>query len=503
MTPEVKNGREPSAQNSIDVVGGKAFNLYRLAELSQGRDFEVPDFRVITVGAHIGQSQLEELFESLPKPLAVRSSSPWEDSEGLSFAGRFTSVLGVVDFPSLQRAVQEVLASATDSRVSDYARQHGVTVDNRMAVIVQEMVDPLYSGVCYSTVDPRKPRLIAEFTGGLSDELMSGDKQGSLASFDPDFHLTMEFGNELPGLERVARVAKDLESVFGERLDIEFAVAKDGRVFILQARQITDPVWSEVQIPEIEESQVFLQADIVTGSGSFTGEVFVFRSPTELQRYAQAHNRRPMAETHEQWRKLREFNRSHSDGYCLIADNLEAHEIILKDEGLSNLRALVTVDYASRFSHPAKAISETGAFYLGVLGKKGVLDLIDTGDTLTVASDQLRGVAYGLTKPVVEQRRVDLEGISVVQYQEALGMRLPPYEEIDDKLFVDKTGKVGVVFWDYYEEGGIPTDVFYNIVDAEGNVINKGEYRAGQVLRRFSDFPSLLASLLSQVGSKS
>lgn len=502
MPPEIINKGESLARNPIEVVGGKGYNLLTLAELSEGRDFKVPEFRIIPVGAQYAELQLEELFELLPKPLMVRSSSPWEDSKGFSFAGRFKSVLGIEDFQSFQEAIDEVLESARDNRARDYARQHGLSIDERMAVIVQEMIDPLYSGVCYSTSNLNNPKTIAEFIGGLSDELMSGNKQGSIASFDRDFHLTMEHGDEMPDLERVARVAKDLEDIFNQRLDVEFAVSKDRQIYIVQARSVTDPTWPDVQIPDIDASKVFLKADIVRGSGSFTGPVFVFRSPTEMQRYAETHNKQPMAEIHEQWSRLRDFNRNNTNGYCLIADNLEAHEIIMPDGGLSNLRALITVDYASRFSHPAKVISETGVFYLGIFGRKDLLDLVETGDTITVMGDQSRGLVYDLTKPTIEQQRVNLEGVPIIQYQTAIEMRFPSYEEVDDRLFVDETGSVGVMFWDYNEEGGVPTDVFYDLVDREGNVIDRGEYRYSQAIRRSPNFPSLLDDLLAEAREK-
>lgn len=500
MTPEVIRRSEQLNGNPVDVVGGKAYNLFRLAELSQSRDFEVPDFRVIPIGAQMTEPQLEELFNSMPKPLAVRSSSPYEDSQGYSFAGRFTSVLGVNDFSSFQRAVDSVLASAADFRVIDYARQHGLSIDDRMAVIVQEMVDPQYSGVCYSSNNPENPKTVIEYTHGLSHQLMSGDEQGNIVSFDGNFGMTKEFiiNYDAPELERVARVARELEGVFGQRVDIEFAVSYDRKIHVVQARPVTDPVWSEIQIPEVDERGVLLRADIVRGSGIFRGPAFVFISPKEMERYAMAHNIDVWELRHEQWNTLREFNRKNPDGYCLVTDNLEAHNIIMGNDGLSNMRALVTVDYASRFSHPAKVVSETGAFYLGIVGRKDLLDSIDTGDILSVASDQTRGLVYDLAKPVKEQRRIDLNGVPVVQYQDALRMSLPPYEEVDDRLFIDKTGKVGVKFWDYNEENGVPTDVFYDIVDAEGNVITSGEYQSDRAILRFSNFPSLLADLLSK-----
>lgn len=499
MSPELINRERSSAGNPIELVGGKGYNLLRLVELSEGRDFKVPEFHIIPVGAQYTETQLIELFESLHKPLAVRSSSPHEDSEGFSFAGRFRSLLGIKNFYSFQEAIHQVLESASDDRVRDYARQHALSIDDRMAVIVQEMVDPLYSGVCYSTSDKNNPKTIIEFVGGLSRRLMSGDEQGNIASFDQDFHLTMEHGYKLGcDLERIARVAKDLEGIFGQRLDVEFAVSEDRQIYIVQARPITDPTWPDIQIPEIGDSKIFLKADIVRGSGSFTGPVFVLRSFKEMQGYAETQNKQPLLEMQEQWRKLVDFNGNNSNGYCLIADNLEAHEIIMKNGGLSNLRALITVSFASRFSHPAKVISETGAFYLGVFGRKDLLNLVNTGDTITVVSDQSRGLVYDLVKPVIEQQRVDLEGIPVVQYKTAIEMRLPPYEEIDDRLFLDETGNVGVRFWDYNEEGGVPADVFYDLVDRNGNVIVSGEYRYYEAIHRFPNFPSLLRNLLSK-----
>jgi len=503
MPAEFIGKNEPLAQNPIDLVGGKGYNLIRLAQLSEGRDFKVPEFYIIPVGAQLSDPDFERLYGLLKKPLAVRSSSPYEDAKGCSFAGRFKSVLKVDRPWSLEEAVGEVLDSARDVKVTDYAKQHGLTVDDRMAIIVQEMIDPLYAGVCYSTANPNNPRTIVEFVGGLADELMSGVAQGNFASFDKELNLTMKSGREQRYLQKVAKVAKELEGVFGERLDIEFAVSDDGEIYVVQARPITDTSWPHVELPEVANEHTLLRTDIVRGAGAFTGAAFVFRSEDELKKYAAEHNNIPIQELFAQWDNLRDFNRTHPEGFCLIADNLEAHELILKDVGLSNLKAVATVNYASRFSHPIAVVSETGAFYLGVTERMDLLDTIETGDTISMVSDQSQGLIYGLTKPVVEQRKISLEGIPVIPYELSVKMWRPPYEEIDDRLFVDQTGKVGVAFWDYNEERGIPTDVYYNLVDDKGNVIKSGEYHINKVMYRYPDFPSLLNDLLAQAPKKS
>lgn len=497
MTPELVSKGESLSRNPVDVVGGKAYNLLRLAELSRGRDFDVPNFYVIPVGYNCSEQELHGLYDSMQKPLAVRSSSPLEDSVRYSFAGRFESVLNVKDFESLQRAIRRVLDSATGERVISYNLQSGLQLDDRMAVIIQEMVNPKYSGVCYSTNNPENPKTVIEYTHGLSNELMAGDQQGNIVSFDRNFQMTRELVNyEVSGLERVAKIASELEGIFLQRMDIEFAVSYDGRVHIVQARPLTDPAWPDVQMPEVDKSRIVLKADIVQGSGSFTGPVFVFISPTEMEKYAAARNIDVWKLRHDQWNRLKDFNRKNPDGYCLITDNMEAHKIIMEGGGLSNMQALITVGYASRFSHPAKVVSETGAFYLGVLGRKDLLDQIDTGDTLTVLSNQERGIAFDLVKPVVEQQKIDLERTPIIPFQTAIGMRFPSYEEVDDRLFIDATGGIGVKFWDYNEEGGIPTEVYYDLVDTDGNVLKRGEYIADEAIYRYPDFPTLLRNLL-------
>ena len=501
MLADIVRKGDSSNRNQIEVVGGKGHNLLRLSELSEGQDYSVPDFYIIPVNSTYSREQLNELFALLNSPLAVRSSSPLEDSRGYSFAGRFKSLLGIGNLDSFERAIGVVVESARDSRVTDYAQQHGLTIDDRMAVIVQEMVDPLYSGVCYSTSNPNNPRTIVEFISGLSDELMSGNKQGSIASFDNDFQLTMEHGNRMPDLERVARVAKNLEGIFGERLDVEFVVSKDRQIYVVQARPITDPVWPYVELPEVDDSRLLLEADIVRGSGIFTGPVFVFRGPTEMQRYCRIQNKQPMTETHEQWNNLRAFNRKHTGGYCLIADNLEAHEMIMEGGGLSNLSALVTVDHASRFSHPVKVVSETGAFYLGSLGRKDILDSVDTGDILSVSADQSRGLIYDLIKPEVKYEKANLDGVPVVSYETARGMQSPDYEDIDGHLFPDQTGKVGILFIDYNDENGMPYDVLYSLV-VDGLSVGCGRYQASRAIFKHLTFPSLLDGLLAEARTK-
>jgi len=499
MKKMIRKGLSPDLYTR-EIVGGKGHNLLRLSRIADATgNFRVPNFTILPVGfREEAPIDLREVYDGLKKPLAVRSSSPWEDSRGLSFAGRFNSFLDIDDYHSFSRAIDGVLESAMSSRALGYAKRHNIKLSDRMAVIVQEMVEPEISGVCYSTANETDQRTIIEFLKGLSDELMSGTKQGSMVIFDENLGLMESYDCErkfVPRLREIASVSRKLDDTYGYRLDVEFAVSKDGIPYLVQTRPVTDPEWPSVLIPDMENERILLSSDIVRGSGIFRGPIFVFRSPDEMNRYCVSRNLRP--QTMEQYQWLRDFNSKHGDGYCLLADTLEVHQNIMGEGNLTNMKALVTVNYASRFSHPIKVVSETGAFYIGTRGRDDVMDLVETGDTISVASNQLIGVMYDHSKPVVERDTIDIERFERVPFETALGMRLPPYEEIDDRYFPDKSGRVGIFFWDYNEVDGVPDDVFYDIV-ADGEVLERGRYQASRTIFAHHDFPSLLMELLDK-----
>lgn len=495
MKSEVLGGYEHPV--TADTVGGKALNLFQLAEISQGRDFLVPNFIVIPVGYRCTEEELHTLFDSLEKPLAVRSSSPLEDSSRYSYAGQFDSVLNVSDFKTFQEAIGKVIDSATGEKVRGYNVQHGLPLDDRMAVIVQTMIEPNYAGVCYSSNNEKDPKTIIEYVFGLSDRLLSGEDQGYIVSIDSHFHIKNKYGqNYLPKLKRVVRVAHELERFFGQQMDIEFAVTHEGSIYVVQARPITRPDWPEIHIPDIKESDIILRADIVHGSGTFTGPVVRFISSKYIEEFAQNYNLIALDQLHEQYSRLYQFNLKHPEGFCLIADSLEDYNAMVKINGLNNMRVLVTLNYASRFSHPAKVISETGAFYLGVVGRTDILDQINTGDTISVVSDQRIGILYNLVKPDIVHERLDLKNVPIVPYKKAIQMQLADFDEIDDRLFMAESGDIGILITDYNAEFLMPEQVFYHIVDRQGNIIQKGEYKASEVRHKCFDFPSLLDYLL-------
>jgi hypothetical protein len=253
----------------------------------------------------------------------------------------------------------------------------------------------------------------------------------------------------------------------------------------------------------LNESQILSEAYVVRGSGKFTGPIFVHRSPTAIKEITRPQNRSWVDEAVRQTNELKNFDGKNPNGYIIVTDTIENHMELLRED-LQNLKALVSVNFASKFSHPIKIVSEMGIFYLGILGKKDLLDTLITGDTLSVASDQSRGIIYDLVKQPIELQKRDLSAIEIVKYENAINKRLPSWEEVDDKLFVDFEGKFGVFIWDYNEESGIPTDVFYDLIRLDGGyVIGRGDYAASESRRPYTTFPPLLDSLLKEAREKS
>lgn len=139
-------------------VGNKAFNLHRLIQ----KGILVPKTYAICWTAYDRYLQgHESLIAALRQQLkavldparayAIRSSANVEDSLEHSFAGQFKTVLGVQGEESILMAVRSIWDSAHSTGVQVYL--NALTSQQRdlqMAVILQEMVNPVVSGVSFS-----------------------------------------------------------------------------------------------------------------------------------------------------------------------------------------------------------------------------------------------------------------------------------------------------------------------------------------------------------------
>jgi pyruvate,water dikinase len=357
---------DAALRDAEDALGGKMANL---GEVRNRTGLRVPDGFVITTSAfdallehdglaeHIGSclalaptdpAELAEasssaqrlvLGASLPAPLraaieqataalcaragrslrlAVRSSALGEDSQQLSFAGQYETVLNVEprDVPD---CYLRVVASLYSAGAIAYRRDRGIREDEtRMAVGVMELVEAECAGVMFSRdpgrpTEPRvlvdavpgqgvgavagtvapdvfvisgEPPQIVERTiaqkrriqvaapaGGLSDIELADDRRRR-ACID-DQHLL-----------ELARVARKLEAHFGMPQDIEWALDEAGKLHVLQSRPLgmetaraTRDSWRPV-----EGREVLLKEGMCACPGIGAGMVVRVETEADLER---------------------------------------------------------------------------------------------------------------------------------------------------------------------------------------------------------------------------
>ncbi|MFF8482652.1 PEP/pyruvate-binding domain-containing protein [Streptomyces antibioticus] len=242
------------------LTGSKAANLARAARAGLP---VLPGF-VIPHGGGGDTVALRRAWDDLSdggtRPLVVRSSSPQEDTEGSSLAGRFASVLDVRGWPAFRAAVRTVLDSA---RLPD-----GSTAP--MAVLVQPMLGARAGGVMFGAdpVTGRTDRMLVSAVHGGPDTLVGGERTGTGYRLSargrllrteqpeqpeqqeqpeqPERPERPEAGHTLEGppltraeLARLVRLARRARKVFGGPQDIEFGFDTDGRLWLFQSRPIT------------------------------------------------------------------------------------------------------------------------------------------------------------------------------------------------------------------------------------------------------------------------
>ncbi len=152
-------GKLPAEEASL--AGGKGRVLAQLYQAG----FPVPDGCILLPTAFDEdemipaaweqvRGQLERLRAGKQISFAVRSSALSEDSALASFAGEFESLLDVRLDDDIRAAIQAVRLSRYSARVNAYRQAQGLDGDDlSMAVIIQKLIQPDFSGVLF-TADP-------------------------------------------------------------------------------------------------------------------------------------------------------------------------------------------------------------------------------------------------------------------------------------------------------------------------------------------------------------
>src|SRR3989442_15390132 len=206
--------------------------------------------------------------------VAVRSSATAEDLPEASFAGQQDTIVGASGEEALLDAVRRCWASLWNERAVAYRETHRVDQQGlRLAVVVQRMVDAESAGVLF-TADPitgRRRRAVIDAVRGLGEQLVSGAVNPDHFVVDPRDGTILERRGDVLNdeqLRALATLGARVETHFGRPQDIEWAIAKDGKVWLVQSRDITTlyPLPPNAPDPDPDRDlRVYFSANVAQG----------------------------------------------------------------------------------------------------------------------------------------------------------------------------------------------------------------------------------------------
>ncbi|GID95637.1 phosphoenolpyruvate synthase [Amorphoplanes digitatis] len=224
------------------LVGGKAAGL---AELIRQGERVPPGFCVTTEAYRLGVLPEAEILDAYARlgggAVAVRSSATAEDLPDASFAGQHDTVLGVTGADELLAAVGKCWESLHSARAVAYRDAHGIDHDAvLMAVVVQRMVDAGTAGVLF-TANPltgSRAEMMVDAAPGVGTAVVEG-----AAGVD---HYVLGAGEPAGGgcvppgrLGELRALGERVQDRAGGPQDVEWAVDRDGTLWLLQSRPIT------------------------------------------------------------------------------------------------------------------------------------------------------------------------------------------------------------------------------------------------------------------------
>jgi pyruvate,water dikinase len=237
--------------------------------------------------------------------VAVRSSATAEDLPGASFAGQQDTFLNVMQ-KTLLKSVQQCWASLFTPRAIVYRKEKGFShEDVLISVGVQELISSQASGVMF-TLEPvtgDKDKVLINASWGLGEAVVSGqvtpdeyvvdkanlrildkrvfkkdrqivsDKKGSTKWVTVPKSKKNKSALSDAAIVRLAEYGVQIENHYGVAQDIEWAVDKEDRIFILQARPETVHVAEKEVKKEEKKRGGFVEEDIlVRGMGVSPGQ---------------------------------------------------------------------------------------------------------------------------------------------------------------------------------------------------------------------------------------
>jgi len=373
--------------------------------------------------------------------LAVRSSAEEEDGD-FSFAGQFETVLNVpCTLEAVQAAYKEVVASLFQAGATSYQRQLGYDLGKlKMAVGCVAMVEAKVSGVIYTAAAGKdrskmaisaawglgkgvvdgltdadlytvtkgdKLRLVERHIGGKAQMVVNCGAIGIETRETPAELRDLACLSEAKVLE-LARQALTIEEHFKTPQDIEWAMDKAGRYYLLQARalRMDDPAAEGAlrnQEPAPTDYPVLLRNQgVVVQRGAAAGKVFILHHIDELEKIPQGS---VLVASHDSPHFVQAIPFLHA----IITDvGVPTSQAAPLDLGIGNQglhRFLV---------HEADEIMHGPAFLLGKLLLKGIdqIERCDMAHDVFLSPELVEFPEFGPGLPLFLEQTLDNPGVN-------------------------------------------------------------------------------------------
>ncbi len=339
---------------------------------------------------------------------SVRSSSTEEDSENISYAGMYETVLGVTK-TDLIKNIKKVFASMLDYRVIEYKHLNGISIEKpRMAIIIQLQIKSEMSGVAFS-INPQNncyDEAVINASFGLGETIVSG-------KVTPDTYIVDKVKNDVIKItineklrvlwlnqdggtreeentqkyvqaltdEQILMVTKlvvGCEKFYGKPIDIEWAIS-EGELYLLQARPITGyfKLFDEMLTKAGETKYLYLDLIVLTQG---------FSTPLSVLGL-------------DLWKQLMERLMSFPDGEGGILVNIHGRQYLNVSNMVKALGIKSTMGTMGNYDIPTRRIVENIDFkneYLPDVKTKKMKKLLT--DSMKMMLKAIPMILYGLIK---------------------------------------------------------------------------------------------------------
>ena len=287
--------------SKLTLVGGKAYSLWKFSNLNipkwfvlttdffeelYGKEQDLINTYVVNeeykalenliMLKNISDKFVKMIYKNIEedKLYSVRSSAIDEDGTNASFAGMMESYLNIKK-EALLTCIKRTYLSAFSKKAIEYRKANNLSSINiKMAVIVQEMVQADASGVLF-TINPvtnNPDEFVISAVPGLGDKLVSGEVNSI------DYYVNagnIKGDSTLLSKEVIMEIVKLGYMILSNTntfQDIEFCV-KDNKVYLLQSRTIVP--YKHIDIKE--KRTIYDNSNIIESySGTTTMLTFTF-----------------------------------------------------------------------------------------------------------------------------------------------------------------------------------------------------------------------------------